>query len=202
MLRASYQAALNGTNPVLTQPGIRKLSKEKLAMILHDHIAYCFDHVLQGIICAGELAVESATEVPAAWLEGVSEDLVRENYGEVTPMVLDGWGTKHLCSSLDEAWNGRWRIGSLAILVWCCRVICSISCSVFNSPVFLELCMCTSAFIGCQRLASIEAVLGTSVFLHTRAPTSSPQTKFDTKYTIAIEDRRERSECFDVWAQG
>lgn len=117
-------------------------------------------------------------------------------------MVLDGWGTKHLCSSLDEAWNGRWRIGSLVILVWYCRVICSISCSVFNLPVFLELCICTSVFIGCQRLASIEAVLGTSVFLHTRAPTPSPETKFDTKYTIAIEERRERRDCFDVWAQG
>lgn len=50
MLRASYQVALNGTNPVLNQPGISQLSKEILAMIFHDHIAYCFDHVRQGII--------------------------------------------------------------------------------------------------------------------------------------------------------
>lgn len=52
--------------------------------------------------------------------------------------------------------------------------------------------MCTSAFIGCQRLASIEAVLGTRVFFHMRASTPSPKTKPDTKYTIVIEERRER----------
>lgn len=74
-------------------------------MIFHDHIAHCFDYVRQGIMYVGDLAVESATEVPAAWLEGGSEDLVGGSYGEVTPMVVEWWGTKHQCRSFDQAWN-------------------------------------------------------------------------------------------------
>ena len=109
MLRASYYAALNGTNPVSIQSGIEQLSEEKQAMIFHDHISHCFDYVRQGIMCAGDLAVESATEVPAAWLDGVSEDLIHEKYGETTPMVVDGWGTKHQCRSFDEAWSWAMR---------------------------------------------------------------------------------------------
>lgn len=85
----------------------------------------------------------------------------------------------------------------MSISIW------SISCSVLALLVFLEFCICISAFIGCQRVASIEAVLGTSVFFHMRAPTSFPETKPDMKYSVAIEERRgEKEDCCDTWAQG
>lgn len=41
-------------------------------------------------MCGGDLTVESGTGVLAAWLEGVSEDLVGGYYGEVTLMVVGG----------------------------------------------------------------------------------------------------------------
>lgn len=105
VLRASYYAALNGTLPPFTQPGIERLSEEKQLMLLRGHTAHCFDYVRQGIMCAGDLTIESAADFPEKWLEGVSEDIIREKYGEHKPVLIDGWGIKHQCRNFDEAWD-------------------------------------------------------------------------------------------------
>ena len=81
-------------------------------MLQHGHVAHCFDYVRQGIMCAGDLTIESAKEFPEKWLEGISEDLIREKYGDQKPVLVDGWGIKHQCRSYDEAkdWAFRNRV--------------------------------------------------------------------------------------------
>ena len=110
LLRASYYAALNGTTPPLIQPGVELLSEETQLMIQHVHIAHCFDYVRQGIMCAGDLTIESAVEFPEKWLKGVSEDTLRENgFDGPKPVVVNGWGIKHQCRNYDEAWDWTYR---------------------------------------------------------------------------------------------
>lgn len=81
-------------------------------MLQHGHVAHCFDYVRQGIMCAGDLTIESAKEFPEKWLEGISEDLIREKYGDQKPVLVDGWGIKHQCRSYDKAkdWAFRNRV--------------------------------------------------------------------------------------------
>ncbi|CAD6593629.1 MAG: hypothetical protein ASARMPRED_007746 [Alectoria sarmentosa] len=109
VLRASYYAALNGTLPPFTQPGIELLSEEKRLMLLREHTAHCFDYLRQGIMCAGDLTIESAVDLPEKWLEGISKGILREKFGEHKPVLIDGWGIKHQCRSFDEAWDWTFR---------------------------------------------------------------------------------------------
>ncbi|CAF9925125.1 MAG: hypothetical protein ALECFALPRED_002911 [Alectoria fallacina] len=109
VIRASYYAALNGTLPPFTQPGIELLSEEKRLMLLRGHTAHCFDYLRQGIMCAGDLTIESAVDFPEKWLEGISEGILREKFGEHKPVLIDGWGIKHQCRSFDEAWDWTFR---------------------------------------------------------------------------------------------
>lgn len=74
-------------------------------MLLRGHTAHCFDYVRQGIMCAGDLTIESANEFPEKWLEGIGEDALREKYGGHKPVLVDGWGIKHQCRDFGEAWD-------------------------------------------------------------------------------------------------
>lgn len=78
-------------------------------MLQHGTIAHCFDYVRQGIMCAGDLIIESATEFSEKWLESVSEGIVREKYRGQRPVLVDRWGSKHQCWRFDEAWD--WTFG-------------------------------------------------------------------------------------------
>lgn len=60
-------------------------------------------------MCAGDLTIESATESPETWLEGISEDLPHEKFGDQKPAFVDGWGIKHQCRSYDEARDWAFR---------------------------------------------------------------------------------------------
>ena len=108
-LRASYYAALNGSMPAFTQPGFEQLPKEKQEMLSYGHVYHCFDYLRQGIMCASDLTIESATDFPEKWLEGISEDMIREQYGDTKPVIIDGWGIKHQCRNFDEAWDWTFR---------------------------------------------------------------------------------------------
>ena len=81
-------------------------------MLHRGHVAHCFDYVRQGIMCAGDLTLESAAEFPDKWLEGISEDLIREKYGDRRPVLVDGWGIEHRCRSFEGAkeWTFRNRV--------------------------------------------------------------------------------------------
>lgn len=63
-------------------------------------------------MCAGDLTIESATEFPDKWLEGIGEELLREEYGDQKPVLVDGWGIRHQCRSFEEAreWTDRNRV--------------------------------------------------------------------------------------------
>ncbi|KAM0798992.1 hypothetical protein BDR22DRAFT_912065 [Usnea florida] len=120
LVRTNYYAALNGTiPPPAHQPGIDLLSKEKQNMLQRAHIAHCFDYVRQGIMCAGDMTIESPNVPPDEWFEGISEDLLREQFGDQKPVFVDGWGIKHQCRSFDEAkdWVSRNRVPDDAGLV-------------------------------------------------------------------------------------
>ena len=120
LVRISYYAALNGTIPPPShQPGIDLLSKEKQNMLQRAHIAHCFDYVRQGIMCAGDMTIESPNVPPDEWFEGISPELLREQFGDQKPVFVDGWGIKHQCRSYDEAkdWVSRNRAPDDAGLV-------------------------------------------------------------------------------------
>lgn len=78
-------------------------------MLLRGHTAHCFDYLRQSIMCAGDLTIESAVDFPEKWLEGISEGILREKFGEHKPVLIDGWGIKHQCRSFDEAWDWTFR---------------------------------------------------------------------------------------------
>ena len=111
LVRTSYYAALNGSisPPSHHQPGIDLLSQEKQNMLQRAHIAHCFDYVRQGIMCAGDMTIESPNVPPEEWFEGISEELLREEFGDQKPVFVDGWGIKHQCRSFDEAKNWVFR---------------------------------------------------------------------------------------------
>ena len=120
LVRTNYYAALNGTIPPPShQPGIDLLSKEKQTMLQRAHIAHCFDYVRQGIMCAADMTIESPNVPPEEWFEGISEELLREKFGDQKPVFVDGWGIKHQCRSFDEAkdWVFRNRVPDDAGLV-------------------------------------------------------------------------------------
>ncbi len=60
-------------------------------------------------MCASDLTIESATDFPEKWLEGISEEMIREQYGDTKPVLIDGWGIKHQCRNFDEAWDWTFR---------------------------------------------------------------------------------------------
>ena len=60
-------------------------------------------------MCAGDMTIESPNVPPEEWFEGISEELLREKFGEQKPVFVDGWGIRHQCRSFDEARDWVWR---------------------------------------------------------------------------------------------
>lgn len=84
MIRESYHASLQGRRPHIH--GDEDLSDENLGKAQAEHTGHCFDYLRQALICAADMTLEWAAEVPPGHM----------------PFTVDGWGITHQCRNWNE----------------------------------------------------------------------------------------------------
>jgi hypothetical protein len=84
MIRESYYASLQGRKPHIH--GDEDLSDEDFERSQVEHTGHCFDYLRQALMCAADMTLEWAAEVPS---------------GKV-PFTVDGWGITHQCKNWNE----------------------------------------------------------------------------------------------------
>jgi len=84
MIRESYYASLQGRRPHIH--GDEALPDEKLEESQVEHTGHCFDYLRQALMCAADMTLEWAAEVPPG---GV-------------PFTVDGWGITHQCRNWNQ----------------------------------------------------------------------------------------------------